>query len=105
MPRDEEDTRVLSRKELARHLRHQAYQRAKEQRAKDPRYLAMKEAVKVRQRALYQEVKAKRKAEAAAEKAHVKAHREQERAEARRGLDTALMKLITVTSRGSSAAN
>jgi hypothetical protein len=55
------DTSVLSRKELARELRRQAYQRAKQARATDPRHLAMKQAAKVRRREVYQQVKGKRK--------------------------------------------
>jgi hypothetical protein len=66
---DEEPTRegtvrgtsVLSRKEFARELRRQAYQRAKQARATDPRHLAMKEAAKVRRREAYQHVKERRK--------------------------------------------
>jgi len=51
------------------------YQSAKERRATDPRYLAMKEAAKVQRRAAYQKVKDRRKAVAADEKANRKAVR------------------------------
>jgi hypothetical protein len=66
------ETSVISRKELARELRRQAYQRAKQARATDPRHLAMKEAVKVRRREAYQQVKEKRKAHEAEFKARRK---------------------------------
>lgn len=55
------ETSVISRKELARQYRRQAYQRAKQARATDPKHLAMKEAAKVRRREVYQQVKAQRK--------------------------------------------
>ena len=51
----------LSRKEQARELRRAAYRKAKEQRAKDPRLIAIKAAMKVRQRAAYQAAKERRK--------------------------------------------
>ena len=52
----------LSRKEQARQLRRAAYLKAKEQRANDPRIIAIKEAMKKRRRAAYQEAKERRKA-------------------------------------------
>lgn len=68
-PLAESETRViLSRKELARHYRQQAYQKAKAWRAQDPKHLALKEAAKVRRRELYQQVKARRKAADSQEK-------------------------------------
>lgn len=74
---------VISRKELARQLRRQAYQKAKARRAEDPKHLAMKEAAKVRRRELYQQVKEQRKAGEAVEKATRAAKRTEERMEKR----------------------
>lgn len=74
---------VISRKELARELRRQAYQKAKARRAEDPKHLAMKEAAKVRRRELYQQVKEQRKAGEAVEKAARSAKRTEERMEKR----------------------
>ena len=74
---------VISRKELARELRRQAYQKAKARRAEDPKHLAMKEAAKVRRRELYQQVKERRKAGEAEEKAARSAKRSEERMEKR----------------------
>jgi hypothetical protein len=74
---------VISRKELARQLRRQAYQKAKAQRAVDPKHLAMKEAAKARQRELYQQIKARRKSADAEQKAKRAAKRADERAEAK----------------------
>jgi hypothetical protein len=74
---------VISRKELARELRRQAYQKAKARRAEDPKHLAMKEAAKVRRRELYQQVKERRKAGEAVEKAARSAKRSEERTEKR----------------------
>jgi len=56
---------VISRRELARELRRKAYRDAKARRDKDPRFLAMKEAAKVRRREQYQLAKEKKKAAAA----------------------------------------
>lgn len=53
----------LSRKERARQIRRAVYLRAKEHRATDPRYLAMKEVAKLRRREAY--LVAKNRAEAA----------------------------------------
>ena len=58
----------LSRKEQARQLRCAAYQRAKEQRANDPRLVAIKEAMKLRRGAAYQEVKERTKVAVAEQK-------------------------------------
>jgi hypothetical protein len=86
MSADDSQRKILSRKELAKELRRNAYQRAKERRAKDPRFIAMKEAAKEQRRAAYQKLKEKRKSEEAAAKAISKADRgsrlTQERAEA-----------------------
>ncbi|HTM44640.1 MAG TPA: hypothetical protein VL137_06770 [Polyangiaceae bacterium] len=70
-----DDSRVLSRKELAREMRRAAYRRAKEQRATDPRFIAMKAAAKEQRRALSQKMKEKRKNQEAAQKAHAKEQR------------------------------
>ncbi len=80
------ETHVVSRKELARQYRRQAYQRAKQARATDPKHLAMKEAVKVRRREMYQQVKAQRKVRDAALETNRKAAESQSRAEAKRQL-------------------
>jgi hypothetical protein len=90
------ESKVLSLKEHARLVRQQAYQRAKEYRAKDPRFLAMKEEAKRQRRALYQEVKAKRKAAAKVEKVEVAKRRTEARAEARAETYQDLMKLVNV---------
>jgi hypothetical protein len=58
----------LSRKERARRIRREAYMRAKEQRATDPRYLAMKDAAKLRRREAYEAAKDRAKAAAVARK-------------------------------------
>src|SRR6185503_15127899 len=71
--------RQLAQKEMRR----QAYQKAKERRAKDPRYLQMKEAAKARRREHYQRVKQHRKAAQAAGKAERSAQRASVETEAR----------------------
>ena len=96
---------VISRKELARQLRQRAYRKAKEQRAKDPRYLAMKETVKQRRREMYQQVKERRKATLSEEKAVEKKRIEEKKAAERAAADSELMKMIRVTSKGSDAKN
>ena len=60
---------VAARQAAQKELRRQAYQRAKERRATDPRYLQMKEAAKARRREHYERVKQHRKAAQAAGKA------------------------------------
>lgn len=77
------DTSVISRKELARELRREAYQRAKKARAVDPRHLALKEAAKQRRREVYQEVKKRRKAQGAELEAKHKSRNEVAQAQAR----------------------
>jgi hypothetical protein len=77
---------VVSRKELGRELRRQAYQRAKKARAEDPRHLAMKEVVKQRRRELYQQVKTRRKEREAEQKAKDKVVSATAQAEAKRQL-------------------
>ena len=66
---DANESRVLSQRELMKEKRRAMSRRAKERRATDPRYLAMKEAAKVQRRAAYQKIKVRRKAVAAVEKA------------------------------------
>jgi hypothetical protein len=85
---------VISRKEHARLLRRQAYQRAKQLRATDPRHLAMKEALKQRRRDAYQAVKAKRKAAAAEQKSAAKAERAKDRTLARKSSSESLMQHV-----------
>jgi hypothetical protein len=80
------DTSVISRKELARELRREAYQRAKKARAADPKHLALKEAAKQRRREVYQEVKKRRKAQDAELEAKHKVAQAQARTEAKRQL-------------------
>ena len=87
---------ILSRKEHARFLRQQAYRKAKERRAKDPKYLALKEAAKAHRRELYQRVKAQRKAAEATTKDKRTLKRVEERAEAGR----ALVRAVRGTNRG-----
>jgi hypothetical protein len=77
---------VISRKELARQLRRQAYQRAKAARAADPKHLALKEAAKQRRRELYRHVKEQRKSRDAERDAERKAADAKQRAEAKRQL-------------------
>ena len=81
---------ILSRKELARHYRQQAYQKAKAWRAQDPKHLAMKEAVKVRRRAAYQDIKARRKAAESQEKSARTAKQVEARQAARKELGSKL---------------
>jgi hypothetical protein len=52
----------LSKKDLARKYRHEAYLRAKEFRRTDPRQIALKESQKEFQREAYQEAKKRNKA-------------------------------------------
>lgn len=52
----------LSRKELARQFRHEAYLRAKEYRETDPRQIAMKAKIKEQRREAYQQAKKRNKA-------------------------------------------
>lgn len=77
---------LLSRKELARELRRQAYQKAKRARAADPKHLAMKEAAKLRRREQYQQVKVRRKEREAELKEKEKAAVAADQAEAKRQL-------------------
>jgi len=77
---------LLSRKELARELRRQAYQKAKRARAADPKHLAMKEAAKLRRRELYQQAKGRRKEREAELKEKEKAAVAADQAEAKRQL-------------------
>jgi hypothetical protein len=94
-PRDEAPTReVISRKEQARLFRRQAYQRAKQLRATDPRHLALKEALKQRRRDAYQAVKAKRKAAAAEQKSAAKAERAKDRSLTRKASSESLMQHV-----------
>ena len=55
-PKNERPKR-LSKKELARQFRHEAYLRAKEYRKTDPRQIAMKENLKEQRRDAYQKAK------------------------------------------------
>jgi hypothetical protein len=74
----------LSHKEQARQLRRAAYQKAKAQRANDPRLVAIKEAMKQRRRAAYQEAKARRTTQ-----------QKERQARARASKDAAMNELVT----------
>jgi hypothetical protein len=93
-PQEAPTREVISRKEQARLFRRQAYQRAKQLRATDPRHLALKEALKQRRRAAYQAVKAKRKAVAAEQKSAAKAERAKERSFTRKAASESLMQHV-----------
>ena len=101
----EPERRVVSQKALAKEKRHALYQSQKARRAADPRYLAMKEAVKVQRRAAYQKVKERRKATAADEKAKRKAEHTVACASRREKADSELMKLVTWMSKSSIPQN
>jgi hypothetical protein len=58
----EESDHKLSKKELSKKLRHEAYSRAKEYRKTDPRQIAMKEKLKEQRREAYQRAKERNKA-------------------------------------------
>ncbi len=77
---------VISRKELARDLRRQAYQRAKAWRAADPKQIEMKAAAKVKRREAYQQVKERRKAAEASSKTELRAKRAAELTQSREGV-------------------
>jgi hypothetical protein len=59
---DREPSEHLTKKELAKHYRHEAYLRAKEFRKTDPRQIALKEKLKEQRREAYQKGKERRKA-------------------------------------------
>ena len=61
MGKDSEEWQI-SRREWAKKMRREAYERAKERRASDPKYLAMKEEAKKRRREGSQVAKERRKA-------------------------------------------
>jgi hypothetical protein len=69
-------TNDLSRKEQARLLRRAAYQKAKARRATDPRFIAMKEAMKKQRREAYQAAKQRKKTAAKARQAETRTVRE-----------------------------
>ena len=95
----------MSQRELAKEKRHAMYQSAKERRATDPRYLAMKEAAKVQRRAAYQKVKDRRKAAAADEKTKRKAEHAVACTRRREESDRELMKLVTWVTKSSTPQN
>ncbi len=98
---DETETNVVSGKALARLLRKQAYERAKSRRAKDPKFIAMKEAAKAQRREAYRRIKEQRKAARVDLKEKERAKRAEERSRA----DAELMKLMRLATKGSSAQN
>jgi len=59
---DHEEPKNLSKKELARQFRHDAYLRAKEYRKTDPRQIAIKEKMKELRRDAYEKAKERNKA-------------------------------------------
>ena len=59
---DRKEPRNLSKKELAKEFRHEAYLRAKEFRKTDPRQIALKENLKELRRDAYQKAKERNKA-------------------------------------------
>lgn len=87
---DEAADRHATREEQARALRRQAYQRAKQLQANDPKRLALKEALKARRRELYQQVKLRRQAQ----KAEQKRREAAARTERRRQADARLMRIV-----------
>jgi len=101
MPNDDPKNGVESRREIAKRFRRAAYERAKAQRASDPKYLALKAAAKARRREIYKQVKEQRRAATRAlkEKASVR------KAEERKEHDAELMKVLRLTAKGSSAEN
>jgi CRISPR/Cas system-associated endonuclease Cas3-HD len=60
--KEDQETEKLSRKEFAKKLRREAYQRAKEYKKNDPREVARKEKAKEQRRETYQKVKERNKA-------------------------------------------
>jgi len=105
MASSDDDERVLSHKELLKLRRRAAYQKAKEQRANDPKFLAMKEAARKERRDAYQKAKQRRKAQLEREKAQQKAELADKRDSERADRDAALWKLVACTAKGSSAQN
>ncbi|HOU93662.1 MAG TPA: hypothetical protein PLU22_21570 [Polyangiaceae bacterium] len=104
-PAEDPERRLLTRKEAARAQRRALYQRAKEQRATDPRYLAMKEAAKEQRRAAYQQAKERKQAAATAAKVKRKAEGACVRGEGHAASDPELEKAIAWLAKGSSAQN
>jgi len=105
LPADDSERQLLTRKEAARAQRRALYRRAKEQRATDPRYLAMKEAAKEQRRAAYQQAKERKQAAATAEKAKRKADGARVRGEGHARSDPEIEKAIAWLAKGSSAQN
>jgi hypothetical protein len=87
---DKSNETKLSRKEYAPRMRRAAYLRAKELRAKDPRHLALKEALKQRRREAYQQARERRKVRIQEEKTRLG----ERQAEKRAATDLELMKLV-----------
>ncbi|HEX4477926.1 MAG TPA: hypothetical protein VH142_22710 [Polyangiaceae bacterium] len=91
---NDSDEKAESRKELAKRIRRAAYQRAKERRAEDPKFIALKEAMKERRRVAAREANARKKASIAARKENEKVARQTERDQQRSQTDGELMKLV-----------
>jgi len=83
-----------AQRERAKEIRRAAYQKAKEARAKDPRYLAMKQAAKEQRREAYRAAKDRHKAAQAEEKVRAQVARDEQQAEKRAVFDRALMELV-----------
>jgi hypothetical protein len=112
MSRDDSSDGKLSPKEFARKQRQAAYRRAKEQRARDPKHLAMKEALKLSRRAAYQKIKERRKVAFAEQKVKRKIEAAEKRSLGRAAADAELMKSVeqmkavkTWMAKGSNAEN
>jgi hypothetical protein len=88
-------SRLVRGRELARLARRQAYQRAKEMRAKDPKYLAMKQLAKDRRREAGKAFRAKRKAEQGVERKAEKKESAARRTGERAARDQQLRELLT----------
>jgi hypothetical protein len=86
--------RAAEQRERAREMRRAAYRKAKEARAKDPRYIAMKDAAKKQRREAYKAAKERHKTAQAEEKARVVAARDDLQAAKRATFDRALMELV-----------
>lgn len=105
MSDSDDEKRVLSPKELMKLRRRAAYQKEKERRKADPKYLALKQAAREQRRAAYQKAKQRRKAELDEEKARQKAEQTETRQAQRAEADKELWKLLTFTAKGSNAQN
>jgi hypothetical protein len=86
--------RAQARKLQAKQIRREAYLAAKERAAKDPKVIAMKEAMKTKRREAYQQAKEKAKADRKVVASAEKAERAETRSGSRVQADDALRKLV-----------